>query len=270
MPKRRPTSRATLAATAALLLTIGSAPAVVAQDDYIANARIASAVFDRDAGVPTVTLAVDCLRDAGVDIDVYLTQELGGELASSWQPSSTSCVAGTTAVVPITFGLQRNAFQPGEATISYGQLRAYVGPEVWVSVDGEDLSGTKVTLIGEPAPGTTCVRFTTRQAWNPRGRDAGANLVNEWVRIKNYCSTEKSISGWKIWDRGKIHKFRFPDGTLIGPGQAIKLRTGDGHDTASNYFWDLGSAVWNNDTCRERAYLYSPVSKSVKDTWSRC
>jgi hypothetical protein len=126
-----------------------------------------------------------------------------------------------------------------------------------------------MVVAAAPTSAATCVRFTSSQSWNPPGSDTGSNLRNEWVRIKNYCSTDKSISGWKIWDRGKIHKYTFPTGQMLKAGLTMTLHTGYGDNTGRHRYWDLGSAVWNN-SCPEKAYLYSPVSQTVKDTWTSC
>ncbi len=91
-------------------------------------------------------------------------------------------------------------------------------------------------------------------------------LNEEWVRIKNTCSTRKSIGGWKIHDYGKKHVYRFPATFSIAAGARITLRAGTGANTASTHYWQRTyGAIWNN-TGTEKAYLRN-ASGTLVHSW---
>jgi hypothetical protein len=111
--------------------------------------------------------------------------------------------------------------------------------------------------LASPAPteAASCVRFSATNFNAPGNDNYAANLNGEWVRIKNYCTTTKSLSGWTIKDYGSKHTFRFPTGVSIRPGYSITLYSGTGTNTSTKRFWQRTyGAVWNN-TPPEYAYL---------------
>jgi hypothetical protein len=106
-----------------------------------------------------------------------------------------------------------------------------------------------------PVDAASCVRFSATNFDAPGNDNYAANLNGEWVRIKNYCTTTKSLSGWTIKDYGSKHTFRFPTGVSIRPGYSITLYSGRGTNTSTKRFWQRTyGAVWNN-TAPEYAYL---------------
>ena len=109
-------------------------------------------------------------------------------------------------------------------------------------------------LIAAPsADAANCVRFSATH-FDASGND-NYNTNGEWVRIKNYCSSTKTLSRWVIHDYGRKHTYRFATGVKIKPGATITLKTGVGRNTASTRFWGRSyGAVWNN-TGTEWAYL---------------
>ena len=116
-----------------------------------------------------------------------------------------------------------------------------------------------VVLIGAgmaaapSASAAACVRLSATHFDAP-GND-NYNTNGEWVRIKNYCSTTKSLSRWYIHDYGKKHTYRFASGVSIKPGASITIKTGVGRNTTTTRFWGRSyGAVWNN-TGAEYAYL---------------
>jgi hypothetical protein len=108
-------------------------------------------------------------------------------------------------------------------------------------------TGATATLPST-AVAASCVRFSASNFNAPGDDNYMPQLNQEWVRIKNYCSTAKSVGGWKIHDRGSIHTYRFASGVSIGAGASITLHSGKGTNTASNRYWQRSyGAVWNND-----------------------
>jgi lamin tail-like protein len=107
----------------------------------------------------------------------------------------------------------------------------------------------------QSASAAACVRFSASN-FNALGNDNLASLLNgEWVRIKNFCTTAKSLSGWTIKDYRSLHTYRFPTGVSIRPGYSITLYSGRGTNTSTKRYWQRAyGAVWNN-TPPEFAYL---------------
>jgi hypothetical protein len=112
-----------------------------------------------------------------------------------------------------------------------------------------------------------CVRFSASKFDAPGNDNLAAYLNGEWVRIRNYCTTTKSLSGWTIKDYKSIHSFKFPTGVSIGPGSSITLFSGRGTNTTTKRYWQRTyGAVWNN-TPPERAYLRNAAGV-LQHSWS--
>jgi hypothetical protein len=100
-----------------------------------------------------------------------------------------------------------------------------------------------------------CIRFSATNFDAAGDDNQSANLNGEWVRIKSYCSTRRSIGGWKIHDYNRIHTYKFPADMHIRPGNTITLYSGRGTNTSSKRYWgQTYGAIWNNDP-PEYAYL---------------
>jgi len=84
---------------------------------------------------------------------------------------------------------------------------------------------------------------------NPPGPDDEV-LDLEHVTIVNHGATTGDLSGWLLRDESSSHRFRFPEGTIIEPGTALMVTSGDAG-------WEPGdSPVWNNDG--DMALLLTP------------
>lgn len=108
-------------------------------------------------------------------------------------------------------------------------------------------------------------------AFDPPGRDSGTNrhLNREWILIKNTGPNDVQMRGWKVFDRGRDHVYRFRSLSLES-GDTIHLRTGRGFDGVPackegspcpdnahyDFHWGLDNYVWNNDG--DRATLKRP------------
>lgn len=129
-----------------------------------------------------------------------------------------------------------------------------------------------LTTGGAVAPNTPvasaagCVRFVASN-WDAPGDDNYMPQLNqEWVRIKNTCSTTKSIGSWRISDYKAYHVYRFASTVKISAGATITLRSGLGSNTATTRYWQRSyGAVWNN-TGTEKATLKN-ASGTVVHTW---
>jgi hypothetical protein len=128
------------------------------------------------------------------------------------------------------------------------------------------VAGTALPSNAPAASAAPCVRFVASN-WDAPGDDNYMPQLNEeWVRIKNTCSTKKSIGGWKIHDYGKKHVYKFPSTFSIAAGARITLRSGTGSNTKTTRYWQRSyGAVWNN-TGTEKAYLRNKAGTKIH-TW---
>ena len=85
------------------------------------------------------------------------------------------------------------------------------------------------------------------------GQTPGATTVStgEWIQLRNRCSTGRSLASWRIRDVAG-HTYTIGDFRLDG-GQYVKVRTGNGTETATNLYQGKSWYVWNND--KDTAYL---------------
>lgn len=74
---------------------------------------------------------------------------------------------------------------------------------------------------------------------NPPGPDEDA-LDGETVTIRNDGGSPVDLSGWMLRDESSVHRFTFPEGTVLAPGESITV-------TSADRGWSPGdSPVWNN------------------------
>jgi len=77
------------------------------------------------------------------------------------------------------------------------------------------------------------------------GRD-DENPNGEYAIIGN-AGDPTNLTGWVLRDESSAHRYTFPDGTVLGPGEFLVVRSGCGDDTAEYLYWCAGGSVWNND-----------------------
>lgn len=108
------------------------------------------------------------------------------------------------------------------------------------------------------------VRFSHVQYDSP-GTDSGSNssLNAEWVKVTNYSSHARTLTGWTIRDTSS-HVYRFPTYTLR-PGTSVRLHTGRGTNSRTDLYWHQSNYVWNNTG--DKAILKTRAG-SIVDTCS--
>lgn len=119
------------------------------------------------------------------------------------------------------------------------------------------ITAVATLFIAFAAPAQAAIEIR-RINFNPDGRDNGDNshLNREYVYLVNTGSRPVQLRGWKIFDRGRAHVYRF--GALyLRPEETVHLRTGRGDDGAAvcregcpafySFYWDLTEYVWDND-----------------------
>ena len=141
----------------------------------------------------------------------------------------------------------------------FGAIKALVITAALIGVSAFGVTGDATVDAA-----SSCVRFVSAR-FDAIGTDA-RNLNGEWVQVKNVCATRRSIGGWRIRDRDG-HTYRFPAGTRIGAGRAIKVHTGRGARRPGHIFMGRARPLWDN-TARERAYLVNLRGARVS-TWPR-
>lgn len=80
---------------------------------------------------------------------------------------------------------------------------------------------------------------------------AGADLLNEFVRIQNIGGTTANMTSWRLSDSDN-HDFTFPAFTLA-PGATVQVWSKSGVNTAVNLYWGQNQAIWTNTG--DTAYL---------------
>jgi Lamin Tail Domain len=93
------------------------------------------------------------------------------------------------------------------------------------------------------------------------GSDTGSNpsLNAEWIRLRNTGNRGRSLTGWRIRDRGG-HVYRFGQFTLRA-GWTVTVHTGSGSNTARHRYWRSDAYIWNNDG--DRATLRNKAGRRV-------
>jgi hypothetical protein len=136
------------------------------------------------------------------------------------------------------------------------------------------LSPIAIVLIGVLLSGTapavsaaSCVRISGGRFDAPGNDNYAASLNGEYIRIHNYCSTAKLLTGWHLSDYGTKHRYAFPAGFRIGAGVTVTIYSGQGTRTSTRLYWGRTyGAVWNN-TPPERAYLRTSAG-TLLSSWS--
>jgi len=98
--------------------------------------------------------------------------------------------------------------------------------------------------------------------WDADGTD-GQDLNGEWATIRNLDPVRGiSLGGWWFRDSA-LRRYRFPASAHVPPGGSVRVFVGDGFQTATDFFWNLDVAAFDNETYDERAmgdggYLFDP------------
>ena len=113
----------------------------------------------------------------------------------------------------------------------------------------------------------SCIRISGGRFDAPGNDNYAAYLNGEYIRLKNYCTTTKYLTGHRVHDYGKKHTYAFRTGTRIAPGATLTLYSGRGTNSSTRVYWGRTyGAVWNN-TPPERAYLRNSAG-TLLSSWS--
>jgi len=107
-----------------------------------------------------------------------------------------------------------------------------------------------------PTPTPTLIPATVRVApaccqFDAPGDD-NENVAEEYVCLQNQGQMAAVMDGWQV--RDAADRVYVLGAFTLGPGQNVKLHTGAGVNTATDLYWGLARAVWNNDG--DTVYVY--------------
>ncbi len=123
---------------------------------------------------------------------------------------------------------------------------------------------TPVVALATPASAAGGVNISRVYFDSPGSDDRSNTSLNaEYVRLKNYGTSSKNITGWTVVDAAD-HRYTFGTFTLAA-GASVTVHTGRGTNTAKHRYWGSGAYVWNNTG--DEASLYSGGG-ALKDSCS--
>lgn len=89
--------------------------------------------------------------------------------------------------------------------------------------------------------------------------------ADEYVEIANQGESAVELSGWQLHSEGVKQVFTFPQGTVIAPGQSIRVYTNQIHQKTGGFSFGSNRAIWHNQG--DVAQLTDP-SGEVKSRYS--
>ena len=106
-------------------------------------------------------------------------------------------------------------------------------------------------------------RERERGLWAQSGvpiRITDLDPIDEWVEFANQGDGPIDFSDYTLKDEAN-HIYQF-GGFTLQPGKTVRLFSGNGSNTSTRLYWNLGSdSVWNNDG--DTAYLRAPDGSLV-------
>lgn len=80
---------------------------------------------------------------------------------------------------------------------------------------------------------------------NPPGPDR-RNLNGEWVRIHNVGATAVDLTGWKLRDSSLNQRLKFATGSVVAPGETMRVHVGSGEDGPLVRYWGLSNPLFTD------------------------
>jgi len=154
--------------------------------------------------------------------------QFGRLLAYAW--------AGDTllnlALVADGFALALQGDHPRLAEFLRADERAYTGGiGLWAADACGTPSSAPVTLL--------------QVEFDPAGPDED-DLNGEWALLGNLADQDADLTGWTLRDESSEHRYAFPPGTLLRPGEQVAVHAGCGDDAPGDLYWCQDGPVWNN------------------------
>ena len=92
-----------------------------------------------------------------------------------------------------------------------------------------------------PVPEIDIDAFT----FDPPGRDS-ANANAEVIVLRNNDSSEVTMSSWILRDESAQHRYVFPPGFALAPGDRVTVHSGCGDASRTDLYWCASDPVWSN------------------------
>lgn len=83
--------------------------------------------------------------------------------------------------------------------------------------------------------------------------------ADEYIEIGNQGNAPADISGWRVYADDRDQDFVFATGTVLQPGQIIRIYTNEIHPETGGYSFGSKSAIWNNQG--DTGYLYDAAGQ---------
>lgn len=80
---------------------------------------------------------------------------------------------------------------------------------------------------------------------NPPGPDRH-NLNGEWIRIHNAGTTAVDLTNWKLRDSSLNQRLKFAAGSVVAPGETMRVHVGSGEDEPLVRYWGLSKPLFTD------------------------
>jgi|GEM_PF-6653119 len=246
-------------------------------------------VRKRDLLILVLSLSI-CIVLWGCDIEVGLVGLPGGSggLPASacfdyWDIDTTvsfdaSCsTASDGLLVSYSWNLGDGSFAAGKKVMHEYEERGCYTVTLTVRTNQNVTSQySKHVPVGIEGPscGTVWAIFYEPFQYDVPDADDMSDLNSEYVTIGiNLCpswqlcpSTPATIDLSEVELHSATgHVFKFPVGSVAEDGDLVRVHTGRGINTESDFYWNLDSEVWLNHG--GRAWLVLPNARHVTDTY---
>jgi len=214
-------------------------------------------------GIPNSSAGRECLRTEGHDASVYVREQIAGETVTlefddtadrrgyygrllayvthDGESLNYQLVAqGYARVYESTF-TQRERYSSAETTARDTRVGAWRCQAVATTTPHPTETPTETDTETPAASGTLSIAEIHADA---PGNDH-ENLNEEYLVFENTGSDALDLTGWTVEDEAD-HTYAFPSGFVLDSGATVTLHTGSGADTATDLYWESGSAIWNN------------------------
>jgi hypothetical protein len=171
---------------------------------------------------------VDTLEGVGVTLEIVGTDQFGRTLAHVFEGSRHLNLE--MVELGLSLASTPDTGDSHGSAILKAERQAYeTGTGLWAA-----------TACGRSGPLPRIVIDIGESSPDPPGTDE-EHLVLEAIVIVNEDAVAADLSGWILRDESSRHRFTFPDGIVLGPGERMTINSAD-----SGWFPGDG-AVWNND-----------------------
>lgn len=186
---------------------------------------------------------IDTLKGKEILLARYGTDQFGRTLAHVWDGDRH------INLELVRLGLAIAAPDPDEP---FG--KELLDAEAGARGDGTGIWGAEACGTG-PIP--HLVVEPSLSVFNPRGPD-DEHLEDERVVVRNAGDVAVDLTGWSVRDESSRHRYSFPPGARLGPGETMIV-------TSDDPGWSPGgSPVWNNDG--DIAIILDPSGR-IADSW---